>query len=583
MFNSLLALLNLGMIAFGLLQWSRHRRVSHLVLAILGAALLTALVTRHPLVYAAAGALLILRGYVAFREKSAGVAQDTVSPPADSSTPSGRAAIEREIAELRSGDGAFHHQFKAAVRLRRLGLEELRPAFEGVRDRNRAVRETAAALIRFNGDDRAIDILRKAVLKGSDAGFLFPTALCARGSDDLDEEKELYLTHEDARIRGSALTGLGEAIGEGTAKSPRNQDRLRRFVRAVVAETDRSLFMQSAKRLIDQGCVTSLAARFGDLSVAHRLALVTDFPLTNVECQKAAIGELFARAAGDSDAAVAEAARRALRSERFADAGLLPPGETVERPVPVREGPDALEGWVELTFETPAASVPCHGGGELEVAAGALRARIQLRHQRGGEVDPVRVRLVMADAQGQEWGLESYLVGWLFTDQFEEDEPRAALEKNAAFKSFSEAPKEWHEAIEKRCLMSGVATLLDSRFYIQLKIGQKTHELRMKYQGPEVDVGILGSELVVRVRRLREIITSPSEDGGPADRGSQELPPFAWLVSNTLLLCFSESGLHYATSGDVEEMVERDDREPSEAKRLPTQGTPQAGVVYRPE
>jgi hypothetical protein len=193
----------------------------------------------------------------------------------------------------------------------------------------------------------------------------------------------------------------------------------------------------------------------------------------------------------------------------------------------------------------------------------------------------VRITLVVADAEGQEWQVESYLPPSAITDDFDDDSRRRAVENGSGFVFWRDFPESWSEALRKRCLLTGVADAMDSRSYVDVRIGERTYELRMKYQEAVIDLGVLGPELVARVRGLRREIYEGEGASQELD-DFVELPPFGWLLPGSLLLCFAEPRRHQSTLEEALEATEPEDCEPSRATRLETRGAPQPSVVFRP-
>ena len=200
-------------------------------------------------------------------------------------------------------------------------------------------------------------------------------------------------------------------------------------------------------------------------------------------------------------------------------------GELEELRAELEQPATALEGWTRLTINTAPAVVPCDGGGRLEIEPGDLNVRARFEHLTTREIDTVRLTLVLADSEGREWELVSYFEGRTFTDDFVDDDRRVALEKENAFNFWSDVPEAWGKALEERCLVAGAGELLDHRFYFDLRIGAQTLTLQMKYQGPKIDLAVLGSELVVRVSDLYQVLVTGEGEERKLD-GVAPVPPF---------------------------------------------------------
>jgi hypothetical protein len=229
----------------------------------------------------------------------------------------------------------------------------------------------------------------------------------------------------------------------------------------------------------------------------------------------------------------------------------------------------AQKGWTELELTTPAASLRCEGG-TLEIAAGPLRVRARFKHESGGELDVVRVKLALADSTGQEWELRSYFRSDPFTDFYEEDSLRESLEGGSGFTLWADAPAAFRRSLEDRCLLAAVRGLQDSRMYVALTLGRERYEVPLKYQSPCVDVAAFGADLLVRVSGL---YCNREDD-------IRALPAFAYLVPSELLLCYAEPRRHWAKALHVDE-YDLDDAPDARAARLESRGPEQASVVFR--
>jgi len=226
----------------------------------------------------------------------------------------------------------------------------------------------------------------------------------------------------------------------------------------------------------------------------------------------------------------------------------------------------ARDGWVELEVSTPAATLRCEGG-RLAIDEGPLRARVRFEHERGEELDIVRMQLAFADREGQEWEVTSYFDAQPFTDFYENETLRALA-------PWSEAPETFRGSLEERCLLAGLSGLEDSHRQVELVLGSERYSVSMTFQRPRLDVASFGAGLLVRVSGLRGVRQRSAR--GVA---LETLPPFAFLAPARLLLCFSEPRYHFATAAHMQEYEARVAPTPR-AVRLEGRGPEQASVVF---
>ncbi len=415
---------------------------------------------------------------------------------------------------------------------------------------------------------------RLTLARSSDESSLLERESADRTADPTGT-LEHYFTHAEPKLRRQALMSLVEAVGAGQpGPFARGQPEAERLGRALAAEKDGPLLLDLVARLVERQRLDLLTHNWARLPVANRRAIASAFPRTESKTapgpSRAELIQFFRTALRDGDANVVRAALRTLREPRFAEVC----AELDDPALPNR-------GFSELSFEVSHATIPCRGGGELQIAPGKLEARVRFAQRRLGDEDRVRVRLVFADSQGNEWQLRSHIDGSLFTTLLEDDSERAALEKAGSFALWSDAPRAWVDALRQRCSIARLRQILDSRRQIGLKIGSRTHTLLLENQAPSIDVAILGQSLIVRVSELRQRVPIGVRQTGEFDDFAP-LPAFAWLAPSELLLCFREPHRHHASLTELAAGVEPALRSRSRAKRLDTKAVPQPNVVFKP-
>ncbi len=181
----------------------------------------------------------------------------------------------------------------------------------------------------------------------------------------------------------------------------------------------------------------------------------------------------------------------------------------IEEPVhPLPEPPGrVLDGWIEttLTLEEPR-RYPTEDGEDLELQAGNVDAAfcLRFRPERSDEdeTDALIAGLRIRSMDGERWETETFLDQDALVLPF--SSPRRAEESAGRILFWEDVPAEWRQAMQSNCRITGVRLLLDSRECFELPVGDDTVTMRLKYQGPIVDLAWLASQrrLVARASGL---------------------------------------------------------------------------------
>ncbi|MDY7093827.1 MAG: hypothetical protein SX243_12720 [Acidobacteriota bacterium] len=179
-----------------------------------------------------------------------------------------------------------------------------------------------------------------------------------------------------------------------------------------------------------------------------------------------------------------------------------------------------------LTVPTPPpGKLVTADGGELTFAQGPLTVDFTLRFSSRDDeeaIDLVQSQLTLATPDGRRWVGEGSFGGAFAGEALLESEtpPHAYFEQDA--------PPAWSTALKERCLIEGLRDLWDDRIHARPTISEREVFIPVKYQGPEIDVGVhrgAGRDLlVVRVRQLY--------DGDDAEI----LPPILYLLDPAKLV-----------------------------------------------
>lgn len=164
-------------------------------------------------------------------------------------------------------------------------------------------------------------------------------------------------------------------------------------------------------------------------------------------------------------------------------------------------------------------------GDDLTFAQGPLTVAFALRFSSRDDeeaIDLAQSQLTLATPDGQRWVGEGSFGGAFAGESLLESEtpPQAHFEEDA--------PPAWGTALQERSLIQGLRDLWDDRIHARLTISVREVFIPVKYQGPEIDVGVhrgAGRDLlVVRVRQLYDGDTS------------EILPPILFLLDPSKLV-----------------------------------------------
>ena len=157
--------------------------------------------------------------------------------------------------------------------------------------------------------------------------------------------------------------------------------------------------------------------------------------------------------------------------------------------------------------------------------AGVRNLELEMQFvERGEEVDLVRVRLGVEDAEANRWEATGALDADFLVPFTVAIPPRVWSEDSA--------PPSWRRALERRRLLEGVQGLWDERIHQALDFGEAVVPIFLKYQGPVLDLALVESgpvegpgrdDLLVRLDRLHD------EEGEPIPPCLYTLPLYQLL------------------------------------------------------
>jgi hypothetical protein len=173
----------------------------------------------------------------------------------------------------------------------------------------------------------------------------------------------------------------------------------------------------------------------------------------------------------------------------------------------------------------PPGKLVTEDGADLSCGKEPLTVHFALRFSSRDDeeaIDLVQSQLILELPDGQRWLGHGSFGGAFAGEELLESEtpPKAHFEQDA--------PPIWIAALEERCLLEGLRDLWDDRIHARPTISGQEVFIPVKYQGPEVDLGVhhgAGRDLlVVRVRQLY---------GGD---DSEILPPILYLLDPARLV-----------------------------------------------
>ncbi len=179
-----------------------------------------------------------------------------------------------------------------------------------------------------------------------------------------------------------------------------------------------------------------------------------------------------------------------------------PETESAAQPAPEPAGP-VIEDRVSLRLSLPRPlTLPTESGEAVAFDAGPREVSFRLffapeRESRDRDaIDYPGCDLRLRDDEGTWWQVSTFLDPGALTQPLETGVGPICF--------WADAPGAWWEALQSSCLITGVASLLDSRERIELSVGDRAVTIMFKNQGPQIDVAWLGSEgkLVVRAAKM---------------------------------------------------------------------------------